>query len=96
MQPADPTMRKRLCSAWTVTLHYQTLTTLAAALSRLGRNDQAGQFTAVAGEVRDQFQRHLLVDGTITGFAYFHDDGRIDYFLHPRDRPPASPTACSR
>jgi cellobiose phosphorylase len=86
MQPADPTMRKRLCSAWTVTLHYQTLTALAAALNRLGRSDQAGQFTIAAGEVRDQFQRHLLVDETITGFAYFHDDGRIDYLLHPRDQ----------
>ena len=34
---SDPAMCERLCSAWTVTLHYQTLTTLAAALRRIGR-----------------------------------------------------------
>ncbi|MGD9072630.1 MAG: hypothetical protein PVI69_12760, partial [Desulfobacterales bacterium] len=85
MQPADPTMRERLCSAWTVTLHYQTLNTLAKAFKRLGRNDQANQFAAAAREVHDQFQRHLLKDGTVTGFAYFHDGDRIDYLLHPRD-----------
>jgi cellobiose phosphorylase len=86
MQPADPAMRERLCSSWTVTLHYQALATLATAFNRLGRRDQANQFEAMAQEVRDQFQRHLLVDETIPGFAYFHDDDRIDYLLHPRDR----------
>ncbi|MFZ0614294.1 MAG: hypothetical protein WAM73_18770 [Desulfobacterales bacterium] len=85
MQPADPTMRERLCSAWTVTLHYQTLNTLAAAFERLGRNEKARRFAAAAREVHDQFQRHLLKDGTVTGFAYFHEDGRVDYLLHPRD-----------
>jgi cellobiose phosphorylase len=79
-------MRERLCSAWTVTLHYQTLNTLAKAFKRLGRNDQASQFAAAARDVHDQFQRHLLRDGTVTGFAYFHDGDRIDYLLHPRDK----------
>jgi cellobiose phosphorylase len=86
MQPADPAMRERLCSSWTVTLHYQTLTTLATALKKLGRGDKAYPFEAMAGEIRDQFQRRLLVDETITGFAYFHDDDRIHYLLHPRDQ----------
>ena len=29
LQPADPALRDRMCSAWTVTLHFQALTTLA-------------------------------------------------------------------
>jgi cellobiose phosphorylase len=86
MQPFDPTMRERLCSAWTVTLHHQTLTALATALHRLGRRDRASEFEAMAAEVLGEFQSHLIVDGTVTGFAYFHEDGRIDYLLHPRDR----------
>jgi cellobiose phosphorylase len=86
MQPYDPAMRERLCSAWTVTLHYQTLNALATALQRLGRNDRAKEFEAMAAEVRNEFQRHLMVDGILTGFAYFHEDGRVDYLLHPRDR----------
>jgi cellobiose phosphorylase len=85
LQPADPAMRERLCSAWTVTLHYQTLTTLARAMRRLGRAALAAAFEASAAQVRADFQRLLIVDGTLAGFAYFHPDGRIDYLLHPRD-----------
>jgi cellobiose phosphorylase len=86
MQPFDPTMRERLCSAWTVTLHHQTLTALATALRRLGRGDSASEFEAMAAEILGEFQSRLIVDGTVTGFAYFHQDGRIDYLLHPADR----------
>jgi cellobiose phosphorylase len=86
MQPFDPAMRERLCSAWTVTLHYQTLTAMAKALHRLGRTDRATGFEAMAAEVLEDFQRRLIVDGTVTGFAYFHEDGRIEYLLHPSDR----------
>ena len=32
LQPADPALADELCSAWTVTLHYQTVATLAQAL----------------------------------------------------------------
>ena len=86
MQPFDPAMRERLCSAWTVTLHYQTLTTLCTALRRLGHSERASGFEAMAAQVLKEFQHRLIVDGVIAGFAYFHDDGRIDYLLHPRDR----------
>jgi cellobiose phosphorylase len=85
LQPVDPAMRERLCSAWTVTLHYQTLTTLAAALRRLKRDESAARFDTMAEEVLEDFQRILIVDDTLTGFACF-DDGRIDYLLHPRDQ----------
>lgn len=85
LQPADPTMRERLCSAWTVTLHHQTLTTLSGALRRLGLVEPATECQSLAARVREDFQRLLVVDGILTGFAYFHEDGRIDYLLHPRD-----------
>jgi len=85
LQPADPAMRERLCSAWTVTLHYQTLTTLARALRRVGRPEPAAAFEAIATQVREDFQRLLIIDETIAGFAYGHPNGRIEYWLHPRD-----------
>jgi cellobiose phosphorylase len=37
LQPADPALAERLCSAWTVTLHHQTLETLATALRARAR-----------------------------------------------------------
>jgi cellobiose phosphorylase len=86
MQPFDPTMRERLCSAWTVTLHYQTLATLSAALRRFGLSDRASGFEVMAKKVLKEFQQRLIVDEVLAGFAYFHDNGDIDYLLHPRDR----------
>lgn len=86
LQPVQPAMRERLCSAWTVTLHYQTLVTLSAALQKLNHSDRAAEFEALALCVRQDFERLLIEDGIIAGFAYFLDDGRIDYLLHPRDR----------
>ncbi len=85
LQPVDPAMRERLCSAWTATLQFQTATALAAALRRCGREQAATSPTDLAVRTRDDFQRLLLPDGTLTGFAYFHDDGRTDFLLHPRD-----------
>jgi len=86
LQPVDPDMREHLCSAWTVTLHYQTLTTLSRALRRLGRDEHAARFETQAAEVLADFQRLLVVDGVLTGFAYFHPHGRTDLLIHPRDR----------
>jgi cellobiose phosphorylase len=85
LQPADPAMRERLCSAWTVTLHFQTLTSLAKALRRVGRPDRAAAFEASAAQVRADFQRLLIIDETLAGFAYVHPNGRLEYWLHPRD-----------
>jgi cellobiose phosphorylase len=85
LQPADPAMRERLCSAWTVTLHYQTLTTLARAMLRVGRLAPVAAFETSAVQVRADFQRLLIANETLAGFAYLHADGRIDYLLHPRD-----------
>ncbi len=85
LQPAKPDMRERLCSSWTVTLNYQTLSALADALRRLGLTDRAAQLQAQAATVLEEFQHTLIVDGVITGLAYFHESGVTDLLLHPAD-----------
>jgi cellobiose phosphorylase len=85
LQPADPAMREHMCSAWTVTLHYQTLVTLAHALRVVGRDAEASRFESGAQAVRSDFQRVLLIDGVLTGYALFDPDGSARYLLHPRD-----------
>ena len=85
LQPVDPSMREHMCSAWTVTLHTQVLNTLAAALRRLGRDQQAAGFEAAAARVREDFQNLLLVDDVVTGYALFGVDGSVEHLLHPRD-----------
>ncbi len=77
-------MREHLCSAWTVTLHHQVLTTLARALRCIGRDAEAPRFERWADAVRQDFQRLLIVDGVLTGYASF-EAGDVRYLLHPRD-----------
>ena len=73
LQPVDPAMRERLCSAWTVTLHHQTLGTLArGAAARRPRGRRRRAATRRPRAIRDDFQRLLVADGALAGFAYFH------------------------
>jgi 1,2-beta-oligoglucan phosphorylase len=84
LQPADPALPGRMCSAWTVTLHVQTLTTLARALRSIGKGPEAQPLEESVQAVQRDFQRLLLVDGVLTGYAVFEDVG-VRYLLHPRD-----------
>ncbi|RYD46227.1 MAG: hypothetical protein EOP85_07870, partial [Verrucomicrobiaceae bacterium] len=85
LQPAKPGMRDDLCSSWTVTLNYQTFRTMADALRRLGDTARAADLEARAAAILEEFQRVLIVDGVVTGLAYFHKEGHTDYLIHPRD-----------
>ena len=87
LQPADPALREHLCSAWTVTLHHQMLVALAQALRGIGRDADAAPLDAEAGRVRADFRRWLLVDGVVTGYALFAEEGTPPgLLLHPSDR----------
>ncbi len=85
LQPARPDMRERLCSSWTVTLSHQTFTALAAAFRQTGITGRAAELESMADGILDQFQRLLVVDGVVAGLAYFHEGGKTDHLLHPRD-----------
>jgi 1,2-beta-oligoglucan phosphorylase len=85
LQPVDPVLRDHMCSAWTVTLQFKTLNTLARGLRAIGRAVDAARLESWAGAVRQDFQRLLLVDGVLAGYAIFEDGGRVRYLLHPGD-----------
>jgi cellobiose phosphorylase len=85
LQPADPALRERLCSAWTVTLHHQTLHTLARAFGQLGRADASAGLVAEAAGVRAEFLRLLVQDDVVAGYALFPEQGERELWLHPRD-----------
>ncbi|MFG6488514.1 hypothetical protein ACG04R_17640 [Roseateles sp. BYS78W] len=85
LQPADPALRERMCSAWTVTLHHQTLHTLARAFAQIGRADEAAGLVAEAAGVRAEFQRLLVQDDVVAGYALFPEGGERELWIHPRD-----------
>jgi cellobiose phosphorylase len=85
LQPADPALREHMCSAWTVTLHYQTLNVLADALRSLDREADAARLSEWALRVHRDFQRLLIVDGLLAGYALFDGKAPVRYLLHPRD-----------
>jgi hypothetical protein len=85
LQPADPRLREHMCSAWTVTLHYQMLKTLAAACRRVGRDREVERFESWANRIHADFQRLLVVGGVLTGYAVFEGGDQIRYLLHPSD-----------
>lgn len=86
LQPADPALAEQLCSAWTVTLHCQTVATLAQALRHVGRAARANELEAALPALREDFQRLLVVDGVVAGFAHFPPGGALELWLHPNDR----------
>ncbi len=85
LQPADPALRERLCSSWTVALQHETLRSLARALRGVGRAGPAAALEAAAAAVRADFQRELIGDGVVAGFALFDPEGRPELLFHPRD-----------
>jgi len=85
LQPADPHLREHMCSAWTTTLHVQSFVALGHALQRMGRHQEAQRLLDDAEKVRADFQRLLLPDGILAGYAVFDPDGPVRYLLHPRD-----------
>jgi len=85
LQPVDPALRDHMCSVWTVTLHVKALTTLARGLRAIGREQQAARLDSWSGRIRQDFERLLLVDGVLAGYAIFGDDAAVRYLLHPSD-----------
>jgi 1,2-beta-oligoglucan phosphorylase len=86
LQPANPALRESMCSAWTVTLHFQALVSLASAFRGIGRAPDAERFEKSAAAVQRDFQRLLVVGGVLAGYALFEPGGEPRYLLHPNDQ----------
>ncbi|HHY82530.1 MAG TPA: cellobiose phosphorylase [Clostridiales bacterium] len=85
LQPADPSMKERLVSAWTVALAYQTLNQLAKALDEV-EPEYSAKLKGICSDIRESFHEVLIKDGIPAGFVYFNDDNTIEYMLHPLDQ----------
>jgi cellobiose phosphorylase len=86
LQPADPRLRDTMVSSWTVALLYQQLVRYAGVLRRAERGDEATALGELAVAMRNDFNRFLMRDGTVAGYAVF-EQGRDspELLLHPSD-----------
>jgi cellobiose phosphorylase len=86
LQPVDPKMRDWMVSSWTVALLFQQLNRYAEIMRRAGRRAQAGPLGELAAAMRAEFNRYLMRDGTVAGYALFGPGGREpELLLHPSD-----------
>ncbi len=86
LQPVDAAKRDWMVSSWTVALLYEQLCRYAGILRRSGQGDGARE-RFLAEAMREDFNRFLIRDGTVAGYAEFSPGaGRPELLLHPQDR----------
>jgi cellobiose phosphorylase len=86
LQPADPSLHDKMASSWTVALLYQQLVRYAKILHRVGKAAAADDIDELATAIRRDFNRFLVLDGTVAGYAIFGSTrGQIELLIHPSD-----------
>jgi CRISPR-associated protein Csx3 len=85
LQPADPALRTRMVSAWTVALAYQTFRQFSEVCRRAGQDARAARLDAVLERMRADFHAYLMPGGTVAGFVVHEEDGGWRPLLHPAD-----------
>lgn len=86
LQPADPTMRTRMVSAWTVGLAFHTFRQLAEVSRRAGQTARAVRLGALLARMRSDFAARLMPGGVVAGFLVNEPDGATRPLLHPADK----------
>jgi cellobiose phosphorylase len=75
-----------MVSSWTVALLFEQLRRYAEVLRRSGRSDGSAE-EHLAAAMREDFNRLLMRDGTVAGYAEFDPaGGDPQLLLHPSDR----------
>ena len=86
LQPADPKMRDWMVSSWTVALLFEQITRYAEILRRVGKNHDAARLWRLAAEMQGDFNRFLMRDDIVAGYALFQPgSGQPELLLHPSD-----------
>lgn len=82
LQPASEELKKRLVSAWTEALAFQTFRVLSTALAPVAQ-DASRELAEMAEQTRQAFESYLIQDSAVAGFLMYGDQPRC--MLHPSD-----------
>ena len=85
MQPANPKLKERLISSWTVALSFQAFQRFAVVCRMSGRNDLSDKIASRCDCIQADFNKLLVKDGVVAGFGYLNDWQAMDLLLHPSD-----------
>ena len=83
LQPINELFKKRLISTWTMALSYETFKKLYLIIDEKDFKDEL--FKIYNGIQRD-FLKFSIKDDVIGGFLYLHEDGKVEYIIHPDDK----------
>ena len=85
LQPADPEMRSRMVSSWTVGLAFHTFRQLAAVYRRLDEKARLSRVEGLLSRMRRDFADRLMPGGVVAGFLVTGPGGTGTALLHPSD-----------
>lgn len=86
LQPANKELADYLVSAWTMALAYQVILGIGTAVLEAEIDDGFGkEMQEIAERIRGDFNKYLIKDKVIAGFAYCQHMDKIRFMLHPDD-----------
>lgn len=85
LQPVSEELAHRMISCWTVEMNYQAFMQYSEICDYCGNIQKAGELRGLAGRIRADFNRLLVKDGCVAGYAVIEKDNTVSLLLHPSD-----------
>ena len=85
LRPADPEMRTRMISSWTVGLAYHTFRQLAEVYRRVSEPVRLSRIQSLLSRMRLDFAERMMPGSVVAGFLVSEKDGSMRPLLHPDD-----------
>jgi len=86
LQPVSKDLANRMVSSWTVEMNYQAFTEYQKVYEMAGNTIKANELNKICGQIKSDFNKHLVKDGVVSGYGLLEADGSISVLLHPGDK----------
>jgi len=83
LQPVSTDMAQRMVSSWTVEICYQSLGQYQKVCQMANDTAMANRLEMLCQRIKEDFNKFLVKDEVVAGYAIFSDDGSVKLMLHP-------------